>query len=104
MVGPDVVMRRTQTAPQRRPERDLIDTSPVDQAAVQFAAFTPEPGVVDMRIPMTQRDEVLITTQIALNGCFVFADAQRVTQHLVREFMGTHYGRQQLRVARREFS
>ena len=69
---------------------------------MQLALVAPEEAVIDMRVPVAQRDEIAVTREVALQRRLVLADTMGVARHAGLEFRRAHFGRQKLRRARGE--
>src|SRR3546814_5125287 len=64
MFIPDFEQRAAQATPQRVREIELAHAAPIHQAALQGAVgVAPEPGVVDVRVPVAERDELRVGMQ-----------------------------------------
>src|SRR3546814_1434659 len=78
MFIPDFEQRAAQATPQRVREIELAHAAPVHQAALQRAVgIAPEPGVVDVRVPVAERDELRVGVQEAFDRGLVLQKTLR---------------------------
>src|SRR3546814_12815121 len=78
MFIPDFEQRAAQATPQRVREIELAHAAPIHQAALQGAVgVAPEPGVVDVRVPVAERDELRVGMQEAFDRGLVFEKSLR---------------------------
>src|SRR3546814_20231053 len=87
MFIPDFEQRAAQATPQRVREIELAHAAPVHQAALQRAVgIAPEPGVVDVRVPVAERDELRVGVQEAFDRGLVLQKTLRFLLEARDEF------------------
>src|SRR6201999_2052061 len=93
---PQVGLGARHRAPQRHGRVHLAGAAPVQQAAAQdVVAVAPKPGVVDVGVPVTERDVVRMLGQIAPYRSLVGQEAGRVMAKVRNELLRTDVRGQQ---------
>src|SRR6266702_2292086 len=94
----DLQARRAQRSPQGVGDIHLADPPPVQQSALERAgAVTPEPGIVDVGVVMTQRDEIAIPLKESFYRPFVAQEADGLALQPGNELRRRDVCRQELR-------
>ena len=104
MVVPHVGFGARHRSPQRHGHIHLTDAAPIQESAVHvIAGVPPEPGVVDVRVPVAQRDVVGLGSQMVPDRGLVLQESRRVVAQSRQELGRAHVGGKQSRMRGGEF-